>query len=180
MAMITETARVVAVDDDGHVWVETQRKTACDSCAVQKGCGSGVLSRLFSGKRARLRVIDTLGAAVGDDVVIGIEDSLLVRSSFAVYLMPLVWMLLGAIAGGMVAGILQSTHVDGLSALGGLLGLAAGFLWLRRYARAAAGDAMRQPSLVAYADRGEACDVTRIAVAEIDGRTADGGGNAAR
>lgn len=171
MAMITETARVVAVEEDGHAWVETQRKAACDSCSVQKGCGSGVLSQMFSGKRARLRVINVLGATVGDEVVIGIEDSLLVRSSFAVYMMPLIWLLLGAIGGSMVAEIVQPAHVDGISALGGLLGLACGFWWLRRYARAAARDTLRQPSLIAYADnRGEAWNESRVAVADIERR----------
>jgi sigma-E factor negative regulatory protein RseC len=179
MAMITETARVVAVEEDGHAWVETQRKAACDSCSVQKGCGSGVLSRMFSGKRARLRVVNVLGAAVGDEVVVGIEDSLLVRSSLAVYLMPLVWLLLGAIGGGMVAEVLQPAHVDGISALGGLLGLACGFWWLRRYARAAARDSARQPSLIAYAGSPGIGAESRVAVSEIERPAAGGGGASA-
>lgn len=146
--MITEKAWVAAVDEDGHAWLETQRKTACGSCAVQQGCGTGVLSKVFSERRTRLRVSNVLGAAVGDQVLVGIDDSMLVRASIATYLMPLVWMLLGAIAGSMIAGILQSPQSEGISALGGLAGLAVGFLWLRRYAR----HAFHQPELIGFAD----------------------------
>jgi sigma-E factor negative regulatory protein RseC len=146
--MITETARVAALDADGHAWLETQRRTACDSCAVQQGCGSGVLSKLFSGRRARLRVVNTLGAQIDDQVLVGIDDRMLIRASLATYLMPLVWMLLGAVAGGMVAGILQGVHAEGASAVGGLAGLAIGFLWLRRYAR----HSFHQPQLIGFAD----------------------------
>lgn len=171
MAMITETARVAAVDDDGHVWVETQRKAVCDSCSVQKGCGSGVLAKLFSARRARVRVMNTLDAAVGDEVIVGIDDGLLVRASIAAYLMPLIWMLVGAIGGGMLAGSLQWAHAEGVSAVAGLLGLAGGFWWLRRYAQ----DAFRQPSLLGFAEQGggQARDEVRIAARDI-GRPAAG------
>jgi sigma-E factor negative regulatory protein RseC len=153
--MITETARVAALDADGHAWLETQRRSACDSCAVQQGCGSGVLSKMFGERRTRLRVSNTLGAEVGDQVLVGIDDHMLIRASIATYLMPLVWMLLGAVAGGMVAGILQWSHAEGASALGGLAGLAVGFVWLRGYSRRA----FHQPRLIGFAD-GEAVVAT--------------------
>jgi positive regulator of sigma E activity len=38
--MVTETARVAALDADGYAWLETRRRTACHSCEVQQGCGS--------------------------------------------------------------------------------------------------------------------------------------------
>lgn len=174
MAMVTEAARVAAVDDDGYAWVETQRKAVCNSCSVQKGCGTGVLSKLLSNRRTRVRVLNTLGAAVGDDVVIGIEDGLLVRASVAVYFMPLVWMLLGAIAGGMLADSLQWTHAEGASTLGGMLGLAAGFWWLRRYARIAAQDESRQPSLLRFAEPEAAQGRSVIIRTEEIGRRAAG------
>lgn len=151
MTMVTEAARVAAVDEDGFAWVETRRKAVCDSCSVQKGCGTSVLARLFGRRMARVRVRNTLDARVGDEVIVGIEDGLLVRSSVAAYLMPLIWMLLGAIGGGMIAEALQWPAVEGVSAVGGLLGLAAGFASLRRYARISAAAGTGHPVLVAYA-----------------------------
>ncbi len=153
MAIVTETAEVVAVEGE-NAWVETRRKAVCDACTVQKGCGSGIISRMFR-KRTRIRVPNTLGARIGEQVVIGIEDSALVRASLAVYLMPLVWMLLGALAGQMIAEALGWTRVEGATALFGMLGLAAGFMWLRRYARNAARDHAHQPNLLGFADPDE-------------------------
>ena len=40
--MLTETGRVVAVDDDG-LWVETVRRSTCNACGVRQGCGHGLL-----------------------------------------------------------------------------------------------------------------------------------------
>src|SRR5690554_2477163 len=119
MAMITETARVAALDADGYAWPETDRRTARDSCSVQRGCGSRVLSKMFSGRRIRLRVAKTLGARVNDQVLVGIDDRMLVRASLATYFMPLVWMLLGAIAGSMAGGIFEAIDAEGASAVGG-------------------------------------------------------------
>lgn len=169
MAMITEAARVAAVDSNGHLWVETQRKAACDSCAVQNGCGSGILSKMFNTRPARIRVQNTLGAAVGDEVMVGIDDGQLVRASLAAYLMPLVWMIVGAVAGSMFAGALQWEQVDALSTLGGVLGLAAGFWWLRRYARRA----LQEPQLVGFAaseGAGGAGVTARIAIRDVGGQ----------
>jgi sigma-E factor negative regulatory protein RseC len=148
MAMITETARVAALDADGYAWLETDRRTACDSCSVQQGCGSGVLSKMFSGRRTRLRVANTLGARVNDQVLVGIDDRMLVRASLATYFMPLVWMLLGAIAGSMAGGIFEAIDAEGASAVGGLAGLGIGFMWLRGYARRS----FHQPQLIGFAD----------------------------
>jgi len=36
---------VVAVEADG-VWVATQRKTTCGSCAAKAACGQGILTAL--------------------------------------------------------------------------------------------------------------------------------------
>jgi sigma-E factor negative regulatory protein RseC len=153
MAIVTETAEVIEVDGE-HAWVETRRKAVCDACAVRKGCGSGIISRMFRG-RARLRVENTIGARVGERVVLGIEDSALVRASLAVYMMPLVWMLLGALAGQMAANALAWERTDGITALAGVFGLLAGFLWLRRYARHSARDPAHRPNMLRFADHGE-------------------------
>ncbi|MDR2877776.1 MAG: SoxR reducing system RseC family protein, partial [Chromatiales bacterium] len=112
MAMNTETARVASVDSDGQLWVETQRKAACDSCSVNKGCGTGVITKMLNLRSPRIRVQNTLGAVVGDEVLVGIDDGQLVRASFAAYFMPLAWMFIGALAGGMIAGTLQWEQAD--------------------------------------------------------------------
>jgi sigma-E factor negative regulatory protein RseC len=149
--MMTETAQVIETEGD-YAWVETQRKTTCGSCAVQKGCGTSVLAKVLGNRTSRIRVINSIGASTGEMVVIGVEDGMLVRTSFAVYAMPLILLLLGGVGGGMLADALQWQSREAATAVGGVLGLLLGFLWLRRYTRAIARDARHQPSLIGFAD----------------------------
>lgn len=149
--MMTETAQVIETEG-GYAWVETQRKTTCGSCAVQKGCGTSVLAKVLGNRTSRIRVINAIDASPGEMVVIGVEEGMLVRTSLAVYAMPLVFLLLGGVGGGMLADALQWSSREGATAVGGVLGLLLGFLWLRRYTRSIALDARHQPSLIGYAD----------------------------
>lgn len=96
--MIEEQGRVVAVEP-GAVWVETLRKSTCSSCSVKAGCGQGLLDQLgANGRRGCVRALSTLQLAVGDSVVIGVREDLLVRGSLLVYLLPL----LGLFAAAML------------------------------------------------------------------------------
>lgn len=148
---MTETGQVVAVEGD-YAWVETRRQTTCGSCAVQKGCGTSVLAKVLGNRTSRIRVINAIGASPGEQVVIGVEGGMLMRSSFAVYAMPLILLLLVGIGGGLLADALQWQSREGATAAGGLLGLALGFLWLRRYTRVIALDPRHQPSLLGFAE----------------------------
>ena len=76
--------------EGGLAWVQTNRRSACSACGHGAGCATSVLGRLLSpGAANRLAVEDGLGVRVGDRVVIGIPDGLLVRASLAAYLLPL-------------------------------------------------------------------------------------------
>ncbi len=147
--MIEETAYVVAVDSQG-VWVETQRQSACGQCAARKGCGTAVLGKALGKKRNRVLVANPNQAPVqvGDQVLIGIDESALVRGSMAVYLVPLLSFFLFGVLGQTLASRLMPGSGEGLSILFSLLGLLLGFLWARRYAR---GDQRYQPVILANA-----------------------------
>ena len=153
--MMTETARVIATEGE-YAWVETQRKTACGSCSVQKGCGTGVLAKVLGNRASRIRVINTIGAESGELVVLGLEHGALVRSSFAVYAMPLVFLLLGGIGGGLLADGFSWQSRDGATAVCGAVGFLLGLAWVRRYSHAVALDPRHQPSLIGFADAPEA------------------------
>jgi sigma-E factor negative regulatory protein RseC len=129
--MIEEEAQVVAVNDS-FAWVETERKSTCDSCAVNKGCGSATLSKVLGQRRSRLKVINSLYAQVGDAVVIGIHDNALVQGSFAVYAVPLLFMMLAALLGDMLSQQLMF-EAELLVVIFAIIGLALGFAWLRYF-----------------------------------------------
>lgn len=141
--MIEETASVVRTDGD-FAWVETQRQSACGSCAGSKGCGTAALSKVLGKRRTEVRALNRAGARVGDRVIIGIEESALVRGSLAVYAVPLLVMLLGA-GLGEALGRAPGADANSLSMGFGLIGLGLGFLWLRRFTRRASRDPRYQP-----------------------------------
>lgn len=95
--MIEEQGRIVAVEP-GAVWVETLRKSTCSSCSVKAGCGQGLLDQLgASGRRGYVRALSDLQLSVGDAVVIGVREDLLVRGSLLVYLLPLLGLFVAAV-----------------------------------------------------------------------------------
>ncbi len=130
--MIEEQARVVAIE--GHyALVETQRKSTCESCVVNKGCGTASLSKVFGRKAVQLRAVNHTNAKVNEQVVIGIDEAWLLKGSFVAYVVPLVLMLLCAGIGEMIGARLWGGQSEGVTILAAMLGLAAGFIWLRRY-----------------------------------------------
>ena len=137
--MLEENARVVAVEA-GAVWVETVRRSTCSACSASAGCGQGLMEKLGVGeRRGYVRALAAQDYAVGDHVVIGIPEDLLVRSSLLVYLLPL----LGLFGAALLAERLALG--ESFVILAGLGGFAACW-WLARWrSRRHAGDPACQP-----------------------------------
>lgn len=132
--MLEENAVVVDLDGE-YAWVETQRQTACGSCSVNKGCGTSVISKVVGNKRNRVRALNRADAREGDSVVVGIQQNALIHGSLAVYIAPLVGMLLGALVGGAFSQYFGVSYSEGASILFSLSGLVVGFIWLKRFNR---------------------------------------------
>lgn len=145
--MLEERAIVTAVNGE-LAEVVTQRKHACDSCAVSSGCGTGIISRAFGERPLRLQVHNSIGAQVGDQVILGLEDRLLVRSSLLVYALPLVTMLAAGFWAESLAASLQWQQAELMTILIAMLGLLAGFGAVRYINRAIAADRRYQPQLL--------------------------------
>lgn len=142
--MLEETGQVVDVEGD-FAWVESERQSTCGSCSARKGCGTGVIAKVLGRKRMRLRVVNRIGARVGDQVVIGIAESGVVRGSLAVYAMPLAGLFAGALAGQFLGQRIMITGSDWPAIAGAAAGLIASLFWLRRFGRATETDAAFQP-----------------------------------
>lgn len=128
--MIEETATVVQCEDK-LAWVETNRKSACNSCSVNKACGTGVISKALGVKRSRLKVINKIHADVGDDVLIGINESALLTGSFLIYMVPILSLLGFALLGELVGRQLLVEDSELTSILFGLIGLVLAMWWVR-------------------------------------------------
>ena len=142
--MLEETARVVQIDEDA-VWVETQRRSTCGSCSASKGCGTAAISRALGKRRSIVRVLSSMPLQAGDEVVIGIRERALVKGSLAVYAVPVLLLLLGALLGELGAQRFLWQSAEAGSLVLGISGFAAGLLWLRRFTRKIRSDADFQP-----------------------------------
>lgn len=149
--MIEETGRVISCEG-GYAWIETERKSSCSSCSANKGCGTGVISKFYSGRFSRVKALNTVNAAVGDRVVLGLAEDALVRGSLVVYGLPLLTLLLMALLGSAVAGEVGMRQADGLIAIFGLTGLLLGFYVVRLFSRKIAYDSRYQPVILRRRD----------------------------
>ncbi|MBN0989375.1 SoxR reducing system RseC family protein [Amphritea pacifica] len=97
--MLEENGRVVRLED-GTVWVETIKQSACSSCSAQKGCGQSLLARIGDGKRLEIQVDNPqhLEVCVNDEVTLGVGERSFLTASLLVYLLPLLAMFITAVA----------------------------------------------------------------------------------
>ncbi len=142
--MIEESGQVVELEGE-YAWIESERSTACGGCAVRMGCGTGALARVLGQRSVRLRVINRIGAVVGDRVVVGISESGLLRGSLAVYAAPLAALFAGALSGHFFGGQLWPAARDLLAIAGAVSGLLAGLAWLRRFSQRTGNHEAYQP-----------------------------------
>lgn len=140
--MIEEPGVVVAVDADG-IWVATQRKTTCGSCAAKAACGQGILNSLSADKQPQIiKIQSNLHLREGDHVTLGISEQSLVRSAFLVYMLPLAAMFIAAL--GMDALNASESWVI----FAGALGFLGGALWVRLFSSRYIDAAAMQPIIV--------------------------------
>ncbi len=142
-----ETGEVVTLHGRDRAQVKIRRVDACDTCDAKGACRA-------LGGGARSLVVDvenTLGAEVGDLVVLGMPEVNVVKASAAVYLVPAAGLIGGAYAGWRFGGM----DGDGFALLGALAGLLLGFglarLWSGRLAR----DPQYIPTLVRVMGKSE-------------------------
>ncbi len=97
--MLEEEGRVIKLED-GIAIVHAERGSSCGGCSAKSACHamSG-----DDGKMMEMRAINDLGAKVGDRVKVAIDSIVFLKSSFLVYVVPLVVMIGGGVAGDSYA-----------------------------------------------------------------------------
>jgi sigma-E factor negative regulatory protein RseC len=121
--MVEESALVLRVESD-IVWVQAIQKTACGSCQAQKGCGHSLLAKVGQ-KQIDIPVSrNGLDVQPNEQVIIGVPEQAILRSSMLMYGVPLLSMifiaLLGTYLGISEGGIIIMSFVA----------LIVGFLWV--------------------------------------------------
>jgi len=122
--MIEEFAVITKRLDD-HVMLEIERRTACGLCGQKRGCGNATWGRLLGHESHEFAADNAIGANVGDSVVVGIDENVVLSSAFYLYVVPLLTMLVGA--------VLADTLLDNefYVILAAALGLVLGFAWVK-------------------------------------------------
>jgi sigma-E factor negative regulatory protein RseC len=142
--LITETATVLDVSG-GIALVRCHSQAHCRRCAEGRGCGGGAMSRLLGERLHAVQVAtDGLPVEPGDEVTLGLEPRGLVLASAAVYLVPL----LGAVAGALVAAEWLGRG-DPVAVAAATLGFTGGLLWARRFGRRHRNDGRFRPRILA-------------------------------
>lgn len=127
---MTQIATVERIIDGDHAVVSVPRKSACGhDCEECAGCG-------VSGAAVRAKALNTVGARVGQKVVVQSDTKKMLRIVALVYMLPVVLFL-----AGYVIPALMGTSVGvqyGLAGLGFLVGIV-GAIAYDRHLRARGG-----------------------------------------
>ncbi len=148
--MIEERATVVRLDEDYAV-VETQQRAACGSCQSAGSCSTSVLAGLFKRRPNQLRVLNPIQAQPGEEVIIGLQEHALLKVSFSAYLLPLVCMLLSAIAVHQLTRDVMPLFGELPTIGGGLFGLIFGIYLFKALAQRQASDPSYQAVILRQA-----------------------------
>ncbi|TGO03695.1 hypothetical protein PN36_01545 [Candidatus Thiomargarita nelsonii] len=130
--MLKEHGIVIEVKDQFAI-IQTQARNSCGQCAA--GCGTA----MFGQKVVQVKALNHKGAKVGDQVVIGLEEPALLKSSLALYFLPILSLFVAA----MVVASLQLP--ESLTMLAALVGLLAGLKWAKRLMGKMSEDRRYQP-----------------------------------
>ena len=138
--MIQELAVVVKIEND-QVWVKAGQNNTCGGCQQKTSCATNALGSVL--KKKSMPVDSDIQLKTGDEVMVAIDENLLLRASFLLYLVPLIALFTGAgIADWLLAddALYADLWIVGSALLGFLLSLwlinkAQSLLILSYYAR---------------------------------------------
>ena len=133
--MIEEQALVVKVEGE-FAFLETQRQSSCGHCSVKNSCGTQVLGKFLGNKVATFRCLNSLKAEVGERVVVGIEESALLKGSLLLYLLPILCMIFFAGLAVMLSQLAENrlaSYTDLMAIIGAFSGLFIGLLYSKYY-----------------------------------------------
>ena len=148
--MIEERAVILSLESepsavDSTATLEIERKIACGLCGKTRGCGNSIWGKLFAHQSTAFKAQNRINAKVGDSVIVGINESALLKSALLLYILPLATMLIGAILAT------QIHDTNGYAMLGALVGLVLGLLWVKGHTMSSNYFKLQQPVILRLA-----------------------------
>ena len=141
-ALETEAPTHQSATNQSIATLEIVRQTACGLCGQTRGCGNSLWGKLFGHKSANFKAQNLINAKVGDHVIVGIDESALMKSALLLYIAPLATMLFGAILASRVVGS------EAASLLGAVAGLLLGFIWVKGHTAGGTYFQQHQPKIL--------------------------------
>jgi sigma-E factor negative regulatory protein RseC len=120
-----EQGLVTSLSHNGWAQVITERRDACGDCSASHCCAS-----LESSGKISIKALNRAGAKAGDLVTISLHSLTVFKSAALFYLIPLLFLLTGTIAGARLNQVLSMSETGGAITLG-FAGLFLGFLIAR-------------------------------------------------
>jgi len=125
--MIEEVGTIVELKSASTALVLCQKSSLCENCATSGACSMGDDDR----SRA-VEVYNPLGAAVGERVRIATNTKTFLQSSFILYIVPLIALVIGAVVGGILGKAFDfGINPDLLSGIFGVFFMIGSFLVIR-------------------------------------------------
>jgi len=112
----------------GEALVRGRRATACGSCAGKSSCST--LGSWFE-RFAEMRVSNGIGAKIGDEVVVEVDDAEFLRAALRLYGAPMLGFFTAGFSVRAVALAMHAGEPELWAAGAALAGMAAVFGWLR-------------------------------------------------
>jgi sigma-E factor negative regulatory protein RseC len=125
--MIEEQAVVIKASKE-RVTLEVVRSKPCGLCGQVRGCGNSIWGKIFSHQSGHIETRNDLNAKLGDVVILGIDETLMLKSSLMLYGVPLLSMFLGMV----IANSFAKEMVELYTLLGAVTGLFFGVVMIKR------------------------------------------------
>jgi sigma-E factor negative regulatory protein RseC len=146
--MIEERAVILSLDNLSGIpsaTLEIERKSACGLCGQIRGCGNSIWGKLFAHQSTAFKAQNHINAKVGQSVIVGINESALLKSALLLYILPLVTLFLGALLATKI------NPNDASAMVGAVLGLVLGLIWVKGHTISNSYFSLQQPVILRLA-----------------------------
>jgi sigma-E factor negative regulatory protein RseC len=146
--MIEERAVILSLDNLSGIplaTLEIERKNACGLCGQTRGCGNSIWGKLFAHHSTAFKAQNHINAKEGQSVIVGINETALLKSALLLYILPLVTLFLGAI----LATKINPSDVSAM--VGAVVGLMMGLLWVKGHTISNSYFSLQQPVILRLA-----------------------------
>lgn len=155
--MIEEQAVIIAIersdlDNSNLATLEIMRQVPCGICGQTRGCGNSLWGKIFAHKSGAYRVNNAINAQVGDGVIVGIDDHVVLKGALLLYAIPLVTMLVGTLLSTSIFAKTPS-QADLYALIGAVVGLVLGFVWVKGYTASTKYSLQNHPVILRFSNQ---------------------------